>query len=68
MRPVKELARSHADGSPGTLIRGRNGEMGGQLSLATYYRSILMCSVLCQFFFILGSVHDMILMKKFGSK
>ena len=24
--------------------------MGGQWSLAAYYRSILMCSVLCQFF------------------
>ena len=27
-----------------------HGEMGGQWSLAAYYRSILMCSVLCQFF------------------
>ena len=26
------------------------GEMGGRWSLAAYYMSILMCSVLCQFF------------------
>ena len=32
--------------------------MGCQWSLAAYYRSILMCSVLCPFF-LLGSVHDM---------
>ena len=25
-------------------------QMGGEWSLAAYYRSILMCSVLCQFF------------------
>ena len=51
MRPIKELARRHEDGSPGTLISGTPVEqMGGQWSLAAYYRSILMCSVLCQFF------------------
>ena len=42
--------RRHADGSPSTLISGTPGAMVGQCPLAAYYRSILMCSVLCQFF------------------
>ena len=29
-------------------------QMGGQWSLVAYYRSILMCSVLCQFYFTLA--------------
>ena len=37
--------------SPGALISGTPVEqMGSQWSLAPYYRSILMCSVLCRFF------------------
>ena len=59
MRPIKELARRHGYGSPGTLISDTPVEqMGGQWSLAAYYRSILMSLVLVSFF--LGSVHEMI--------
>ena len=51
MRPIKELSRRHAYGSRGTSMSGTpHGAMGGQWSLAAYYRSILMCSVLCKLF------------------
>ena len=40
MRPVKELGRRHGDGSPGTCISSTPvDKMGGQWSLAEYYRS-----------------------------
>ena len=35
---------------PAHSLVAPRGAMGGQWSLAAYYRSILMCSVLCQFF------------------
>ena len=55
---VSDWRLINGDGSPGTLISGTPVEkMGGQWSLAAYHRSILMYSVLCQFY--LRSVHDM---------
>ena len=59
MRPIKELATRHRYGSPSTCISGTPMEqMGGQWSLAAYYRSILICSVLCQFFLRKHTRHD----------
>ena len=43
---------------PAHSLVAPRGEMGGQLSLATYYMSILMCSVLCQFFLRERTRHD----------
>ena len=67
MRPIKESARRHGDGSPGTLISGSpwskwlvNGH------LAAYYWNILMCSVLCQFFLRERTRHATVLLNQFA--
>ena len=43
-----------------SLVASR-GAMGSQWSLAAYYRSILMCSVLCQFFLRECTGHEIIM-------
>ena len=43
---------------PAHSLVAPRGAMGGQWSLAAYYRSILMCSVLCQFFLRERTRHD----------
>ena len=40
--------------------------MGGQWSLAAYYKSILMCSILCQFFLRERTRHAMFSFSCFG--
>ena len=48
--------------SPGTLISGTPVEqIGSPWSFPAYYRSILICSVLCQFFLRERTRHEFIL-------